>query len=252
MVTGILDINDNADLVGARITQALTANSFIDETIVGTRIGSFSGTGNIVLGARSLELGALNLNDNFTGVISGGGSLTKVGTGTLLLSGLNTYTGTTTVNAGTLQLDGRIASSATTVAAPARLIGRGTIAGNLVNNGTLQAGNATAPFATLTVTGNFTSNAGPFFLANVHPSGTSNLLSAGTATLNGGTVRIAAPTGVYPNPGRFPDSRHDRGRTGNVHRALDASTVPAFLNASLSTRRTTCSCVYDVPRPTSH
>ena len=39
----------------------------------------------------------------FSGVISSGGALTKNGAGTLILSGNNTYSGATTVSAGTLQ-----------------------------------------------------------------------------------------------------------------------------------------------------
>ena len=44
-----------------------------------------------------------------------GGSLTKVGTGTLTLTGANTYTGATTVNAGSLILNGPVASAQTFV-----------------------------------------------------------------------------------------------------------------------------------------
>jgi autotransporter-associated beta strand protein len=53
----------------------------------------------------------------YGGIISGSGSVTKVGAGALLLSGANSYSGATTVLAGTLRLN--IASGAPTIAAGA-------------------------------------------------------------------------------------------------------------------------------------
>ena len=41
----------------------------------------------------------------FGGAISGSGSLTQVGPGTLILTGANVFGGTTTISAGTLQID---------------------------------------------------------------------------------------------------------------------------------------------------
>ncbi len=60
--------------------------------------------------------------------IPGIGNFEKAGTGTLILSGTNTYTGTTAVNGGILQVDGSIASSIlTTVNAGGALTGIGTV-----------------------------------------------------------------------------------------------------------------------------
>ena len=82
-------------------------------------IGGLSGSGSFVLantilftggagysnGAPvALTVGKNNSSTTYSGVMSGAGSLIKVGSGTLTLSGANTYTGNTTVNAGTLEL----------------------------------------------------------------------------------------------------------------------------------------------------
>jgi autotransporter-associated beta strand protein len=53
----------------------------------------------------ALSVGNNNANTAYSGGLSGGGSLTKIGNGTLTFSGANTYTGTTTINGGTLRLD---------------------------------------------------------------------------------------------------------------------------------------------------
>ncbi len=102
--------------------------------------GALSGGPNTVIrqgasssGTSTYTIGALNLNTTFAGTISDGGSssagivaLTKVGTGTLTLSGNNHYTGTTTISGGTLQIgDGTTAGTGT--------LGTGAV----VNNATL-------------------------------------------------------------------------------------------------------------------
>jgi hypothetical protein len=54
-------------------------------------IGSIEGDGNVFLGANNLTVGSNNLSTTFSGGIEGtGGSLTKIGSGTLILSGANT------------------------------------------------------------------------------------------------------------------------------------------------------------------
>ena len=127
----------------------------------GVTIGSIEGEANVFLGANNLTIGSNNLSTTFSGVIQDGGqnggtggSLTKIGRGTLTLTGANTYTGDTNVNRGVLQVDGSITSN-TFVNRGATLAGTGTIDGNLTNNGKVSPGSAGAP-GMLTVVHNYT------------------------------------------------------------------------------------------------
>ncbi|MBY0322349.1 MAG: autotransporter-associated beta strand repeat-containing protein [Reyranella sp.] len=86
-------------------------------------VGALSGSGGaITLGNATLTAGDAN-NTTLAAAISGIGSLVKQGTGTLTLTGANTHTGGTTISGGILQ----VGNGGTT----------GSLAGNLVNNGTL-------------------------------------------------------------------------------------------------------------------
>ncbi len=76
-------------------------------------IKDLSGVANstVILGFTSLTVGTSN-NTTFSGIIEGDGTyawtgnLIKQGTGTLTLAGVNTYTGATTITAGTLAISG--------------------------------------------------------------------------------------------------------------------------------------------------
>jgi fibronectin-binding autotransporter adhesin len=96
--------------------------------------GSIEGSGSYYIGGgNTLVVGGNNLSTEASGVIAdnnpcgctmGPGALEKVGTGTLVLSGTNTYTGGTTITAGTLQLGNGGATM-------------GSILGNVTDNATL-------------------------------------------------------------------------------------------------------------------
>jgi fibronectin-binding autotransporter adhesin len=118
-------------------------------------IGSLAGAGSVTLGTATLTTGNDNTSTDFSGVISGLGGVTKVGTGTWTLSSTstNTYTGPTTVDAGTLLVDGSLAGTAVTVNSGATLGGTGTAAGavTIADGGILAPGNSRGTPGTFTV-----------------------------------------------------------------------------------------------------
>ncbi len=95
-------------------------------------------------GAADLTISAVlqNGRDSEASFVASG--LMKTGEGTLRLTGTNTYTGATTIEAGTLVVDGSIAdSSLTTIGASGKLAGSGTVgAVAILDGGTISPGNS--------------------------------------------------------------------------------------------------------------
>ena len=155
-------------------------------------IGSLAGAGAVTLGAATLTTGNDNTSTTFSGVMSGSGGLTKIGNGILTLTGANTFTGATTVNAGGLVVNGSLASGVTVNGGA--LSGTGNIGGLMINGGFLAPGNS---IGTFTVNGNFTQNGG-IYQVEVNAAGQSDRINVGgTATINGGTVQVLAQNGTY-------------------------------------------------------
>ena len=73
-----------------------------------------------------------------------------------MLTNVDTYNGATTVNAGTLEVDGSIATSILATVNGGILSGIGAVGNTQINTGTLAPGNTANPTGTLTVTGSLT------------------------------------------------------------------------------------------------
>jgi autotransporter-associated beta strand protein len=192
-------------------------------------------------GATTYVIGALNTDTTYRGTITEDSgratsyrtAVTKVGSGTLTLTGTNAFSGGVKVNGGTLLVDGiqgMLSNSVVTVATNALLGGNGYITGRV----TVQSGGAIAPgesagiltvsngltlvnttlyfdlasvtnagsndsiamrLGTLTLTG--TNTVVPNFLDGVLTNGTYTLVSGGAATAGGATnLAWAGPTGT--------------------------------------------------------
>ena len=158
------------------------------------------------------------------GVISGSGNLVQAGAGTLTLTGSNTYTGGTAINAGAPQigdgqsnpgtLPGNVVISSTTpgalvfdLPAGASLTANGNISGSTTNSGGLTvSGGAVTLNGNLSFAGGVTVTAGTLTLSgsntygNVVPpfNGWDNF--TGATTLLGGVLSVSSVRNNLPDP----------------------------------------------------
>ncbi len=199
--TGAIVIANNSALGTGTVTMA-------DSTAL------VSALANTVIGNNIVTLGNGTLNtlaNNFTinGIISGAGSITKVGTGNLFLNGANSYAGGTALNAGTITVGNNagLGTGTLTMVDGTFLVAGvdGLNVGNAVvtlGNGTIDTGaNVFTLSGILSGAGSFTKlGSGNLILtgANTYAGGT--LLNAGTITvannsaLGTGTLTMADGT----------------------------------------------------------
>ncbi|MGB0766382.1 MAG: autotransporter-associated beta strand repeat-containing protein, partial [Phycisphaeraceae bacterium] len=176
---------------------AITADGLVELNSIDQTFGSIAGGGTINLEDADLVVGDAT-DTTFSGTINNSGSLTKVGTSNLTLSGVNTYTGQTTISEGTITLDGDLNDASTvSIATGATLdlndndetlgtiIGAGDIT---LGSGTLTVGNATdfAFDGVLSETGGLTKQGdGTLTLSAAQTFTGSTVVADGTLIVNG-------------------------------------------------------------------
>lgn len=269
-----------ADLSGTTV-QNNAGTVFISNSNSGVAIGSLGGAGNVVLGGMQLRLGGLGKDDTISGAISDtgggyldnlnqpyvasasgvGGSLVKEGAGTLTLAGNNSYSGTTTVNGGTLRIEGDqslatgaftvnaggtlsssasgLVVSAVEVQSGGTLAGNGTLSGavNIASGGRLAPGNSPG---TLTV-GTLILSSGSqldFELGQPGtPGGPLNDLVNVTGDLTlAGTLNVSAPVGGSFGPGLYRLMNYGGGLMNNglAFGSVPGSAADLYLQTSVA------------------
>jgi len=138
--------------------------------------GTATFSGNVLNNTTATLTAASGGTATFSGIVSGAGTVTKTGDGTVTLSGANTYSGGTVVSAGTLAGDtagvrGAITNNATVNFA---ITTNGTYSGAMTGTGALTKSGA----ATLTTTG-------------VNNFSGATTISAGTLLVNGTNANSA-------------------------------------------------------------
>ncbi len=128
------------------------------------------------------------------------------------LNGAGTFSAGSAVQSGILKISGTLTSPTVSIQSAGTLAGTGTVVGDVVNAGTLAPG---ASIGTLAITGSVTFNAGATYEVEVDASGAGDRTNAtGTATINGGTVRVLANLGTYAPSTTYTILTANGGRTG--------------------------------------
>jgi autotransporter-associated beta strand protein len=199
-------------------------NASLSPSFIGTlALGSLAGSGTVNLGATPLLLGGNNGTTTFAGNITGTSTITKVGTGVLTLSGVESFTGGWIVSAGQLVL-GAITSpiSGENMASIANTSANSVVINN--PSGNTFTLNAAISGSGLTLNGAGTYNLGGLSTftgattvpagatvntQGISPLGNADVTLPATATLNvanGFTLGIGLQGKYYSTGGTNPDS----------------------------------------------
>ncbi len=164
--------------------------------------------GGAIIDSSNITIGQALLHSNIGGDNAIDGGLTKLGNGTLTLTGVNTYTGTTTVSAGTLLVNGTHAAGTGnySVGTSGRLGGTGTLttAGAMTIDGQINGGDF-GTVGTLNITGAGSRALSGTYLFDVdYGTNTGDVLNITGATaldINGGTFELGTALGATPAAG---------------------------------------------------
>ena len=198
--TGVISGTGQLLKIGRAVLTLTGANTYTGLTTVsaGTLSGNTTSLRGDIANSGVVQFNQTS-NGNYTGVISGTGQLSKIGTGVLILTGANTYTGLTTVTAGTLRgnttsLRGAIANSAIVEFNQAT---NGTYAGVISGTGQLsKIGTGTVSLSgESSYKGSTGINAGALFIEGNQSNATGAVSVALGATL-GGKGTVGGPTTI--------------------------------------------------------
>ena len=198
--TGVISGKGQLKKDGAAVLTLTGANTYTGLTTViqGTLSGNTTSLRGAIVNSGVVRFNQTS-NGNYTGVISGTGQLLKIGRAVLTLTGANTYTGLTTVRAGTLRgnttsLRGAIANSAIVEFNQAT---NGTYAGVISGTGQLsKIGTGTVSLSgESSYKGSTGINAGALFIEGNQSNATGAVSVALGATL-GGKGTVGGPTTI--------------------------------------------------------
>jgi autotransporter-associated beta strand protein len=169
----------------------------------GMTVGSIEGDGLVALGSNNLTVGSNDLDTTFSGIIQDTGSLTKIGFGTLTLSGANTYSGATTIAGGIFLVanttgsgtgTGLVRVNAGTLGGSGTIAGAVTVGTNTHTQAFLAPSKGTTNPATLTIQGSLTLNDDSTFNYKLN----TNRATADQVIANGVTIDSGAKLSFRP------------------------------------------------------